>query len=406
MNQPPPPAPDPPLPDQPPPIEGPPEAPSDTPPVAEGPPEAPPGPPPPAEGPPEAPAGPPPAPEKGPSPGRFTDQEYIASSTREYQGLAEEVAAAGARVHEPRAVSAQIPGVEAGVIGFEDMTGKDLEDAETLVQIDMARRSELGIRVATGLAFIVVFFGALYAGPPWVALFLSAVVLLATYEFYQAARNAGFAPLSLAGLLGAAAMLFVSWSSGPFGAAGVTAGLVLGAALWIILAARDFPLANTAVTVLGAAWIALPASFALPVFRAADSAALVIGAIGLTALNDIAAYSCGRAFGSRPLAPVLSPGKTVEGFIGGAVITLLAAALVGRLGWLEPFTLASLLVLAGVVCLAGPAGDLAESGVKRSLGIKDMGSILPGHGGILDRVDSYLFTIPAAYLTFLWFGYL
>lgn len=182
--------------------------------------------------------------------------------------------------------------------------------------------------------------------------------------------------------------------------------MVLGAALWIILAARTFPLANTAVTVLGAAWIALPASFALPVFRTPDSAALVIGVIGLTALNDVAAYSCGRAFGSRPLAPRLSPNKTVEGFLGGAIITLLAAALVGRLGWLEPFTLASLLVLAGVVCLAGPAGDLAESGIKRSIGIKDMGSILPGHGGILDRVDSYLFTIPAAYLTFLWFGYL
>ena len=403
MNQPPSPAPGPP-----PAAEGPPEAspgpppPAEVPPPAtEGPPEAPPV----AEGPPDAPPGPPedsaPA-----SPGRFTDQEYISSSTREYQGLAEEVAAAGSRGHEQAAVSAHIPGVEAGVIGFDDMTGRNQEDAETLVQIDMARRSELGIRVATGLAFIVVFFGALYAGPPWVALFLSAVVMLAVYEFYQASRSAGFAPLSLAGLLGAAAMLFASWSSGPFGAAGVIAGLALGAALWIILAARPFPLANTAVTVLGAAWIALPASFALPVFRAADSGALVIGAIGLTALNDIAAYSCGRAFGSRPLAPRLSPGKTVEGFLGGAVITLLAAALVGRLGWLEPFTLASLLVLAGVVCLAAPAGDLAESGVKRSLGIKDMGSILPGHGGVLDRVDSYLFTIPAAYLTFLWFGYL
>lgn len=371
-------------------------------------------PPPPADAPPP-PSVPPPAPEDSapdpPAPedgraGRFTNQEYIDSSTREYRGLAEEVAAAGARMHEQSAVSAHIPGVEGGVIGFEDMTGKDLGDPETLVRADMARRSELAIRVATGLAFIVVFFGSLYAGPAWVTLFLSAAVLLAVYEFYQASRGAGFAPLSLAGLLGAAAILYVSWSSGPFGAAGVMAGLVLGAALWIILAARTFPLANTAVTVLGAAWIALPASFALPVFRAPDSAALVIGVIGLTALNDIAAYSCGRAFGSRPLAPRLSPNKTVEGFLGGAIITLLAAALVGRLGWLEPFTLSSLLVLAGVVCLAGPAGDLAESGIKRSIGIKDMGSLLPGHGGILDRVDSYLFTIPAAYLTFLWFGYL
>lgn len=386
----------------------PPPPPADAPPPPAAPDDPPPpsAPPPAPEGPPEDSAAPvPPAPDDGRA-HRFTDQEYIDSSTREYQNLAQEVAAAGSRVHEPSAVAAHIPGVETGVIGFEDMTGKDLGDPETLVRADIARRSELGIRVATGLAFIVVFFGALYAGPSWVTLFLAAAVLLAVYEFYQASRGAGFAPLSLAGLLGAAAILYVSWSAGPFGAAGVMAGLVLGAALWIILAARTFPLANTAVTVLGAAWIALPASFALPVFRAPDSAALVIGVIGLTALNDIAAYSCGRAFGSRLLAPVLSPNKTVEGFLGGSIITLLAAALVGRLGWLEPFTLGSMMVLAGVVCLAGPAGDAAESGIKRSIGIKDMGSILPGHGGILDRVDSYLFTIPAAYLTFLWFGYL
>jgi len=351
-----------------------------------------------------------PEPEETAPPGerveRFTDREYLASSTREYQGLAAEVAAAGAQAHQQSAVSAPIPGVESGVIGFEDMTGENLEDPETLARMDMARRSELGIRTATGLAIVVVFFGALYAGPMWVTLFLSAAVLLAVYEFYQASRHAGFAPLSLAGLLGSAAALYVSWSSGPFGAAGIMAAVALGSALWVILSARPFPLANTAVTVLGAAWIALPASFALPVFRAPGSAALVIGVIGLTALNDIAAYSCGRAFGNRPLAPNLSPNKTVAGFAVGSVVTLLVAALVGRLGWLEPFTFASLLTLAAVVCLAGPAGDLAESGIKRSIGIKDMGSLLPGHGGILDRVDSYLFTIPAAYLTFLWFGYL
>lgn len=362
----------------------------------------------------DPPAPPPPAPapeaETVPRPeertNRLTDSEYLASSTREYQGLAEAVAAAGAQAHQPSAVAAPIPGVESGVIGFEDMTGEDLEDPETLARLDMARRSELGIRAATGLAVVVVFFGALYAGPMWVTLFLSAAVLLGVYEFYQASRNAGFAPLSLAGLLGSAAVLYASWSFGPFGAAGIMAGVALGSALWVILSARAFPLANTAVTVLGAAWIALPASFALPVFRAPGAAALVIGVIGLTALNDIAAYSCGRAFGNRPLAPRLSPNKTVAGFAVGSVVTLLVAALVGRLGWLEPFTFASLLTLAGVVCLAGPAGDLAESGIKRSIGIKDMGSLLPGHGGVLDRVDSYLFTIPAAYLTFLWFGYL
>ena len=78
----------------------------------------------------------------------------------------------------------------------------------------------------------------------------------------------------------------------------------------------------------------------------------------------------------------------------------------GRFGLLEPLTMFSGLVLAAVISALGPIGDLAESAVKRSIGVKDMGSILPGHGGLLDRLDAYLFTIPAAYLVYLWFGYL
>ena len=106
------------------------------------------------------------------------------------------------------------------------------------------------------------------------------------------------------------------------------------------------------------------------------------------------------------MAPVLSPNKTLEGFLGATVFTLLAGFVIGWFELLEPFDMVSGLALAGVISVFGPIGDLAQSAVKRSIGIKDMGSSLPGHGGVLDRLDAFLFTIPGAYLLYLWLGYL
>lgn len=335
-----------------------------------------------------------------------TEQDYIRSTTREYQGLAAAAAREAGEDSEPTAVVAHVPGLDTGVIGYGDLTGQEDEDPEQIQQLDRDRRSELALRIGTGSAAVLVFFGALYAGPVWITLLLAAAALAAAAELYQALRKAGFAPVSLIGLLGAAGMLYAAWSSGPFGGAAVLAGVVLASGLWFAMGSRNYPLANISVTVLGAAWAVLPVSFAVPMFRSPDSLPLVTAAVGLTALNDIAAFSYGRAFGSRPFAPLLSPNKTLEGLLGATVITLLAGLIAGRFGLLEPLTAVSGLVLAAVISAFGPIGDLAESAVKRSLGVKDMGSSLPGHGGLLDRLDAYLFTIPAAYLVYLLFGYL
>lgn len=347
-------------------------------------------------------------PDPAADPGEVTEQQYMRSITREYQGLAETMAKAeaGGEEYEQSAVVAHVPGLETGVVGYGDITGEEDEDPEQIEELDRARRSELALRIGTGLAAVLVFFGALYAGPFWVTLLMGLVSLAAAAELYQALRKAGFAPMALIGLLGAAGMLYAAWVSGPFGAAAVLMAVVMVSGFWFALGSRSYPLANISVTVLGASWVALPVSFAVPLFRSSDSLALVTALVGFTALNDIAAFSYGRAFGSRSFAPRLSPNKTLEGFLGATVITLLAGLIAGRFGLLEPLTMVSGLVLAAVISALGPIGDLAESAVKRSIGVKDMGSILPGHGGLLDRLDAYLFTIPAAYLVYLWFGYL
>ena len=337
----------------------------------------------------------------------FTEEHYIQSTTREYRDLAESIAEAASRDHEPSAVAAAMPGVDQGVIGFEDMTGEEEErDAEELHEIEKAQRSDLYLRVGTALALVTVFFGALYAGAGWITMFLTALVLVAVNEFYQTVRTVGYSPIGLFGLVGGLGVMAASWWSGPFAGGGVLAGVMLASSLWFAVVPRRYPLANAAITVFGVAWIALLASFAVPIFQAGEPLALVTALVVLTALNDVGAFFTGRAMGSRKLAPVLSPNKTVEGFAGGAVICVLVAAGMGQLAFFEPLTVQSAVALAVVISLFGPLGDLAESTVKRLLGVKDMGSILPGHGGVLDRIDAFLFTIPAAYLLFRWFGYL
>ena len=339
----------------------------------------------------------------------FTEEHYVQSTTREYQDLAESVAEAAAQEHEQSAVAAPMPGLDQGVLGFDDMTGEPDAadaDAEELHTIEKAQRSDLFLRVGTGLALIIVFFGALFAGPGWITLFLSALVLMAVNEFYQAVRSVGYSPVSLFGLLGAAGIMYGTWTAGPFSAAGMIAAAALACALWFSVVPRRYPLANVSITVMGLGWIALLASFAIPIFQAGESIALVTALVILTALNDVGAYFVGRAMGSRKLAPVLSPNKTVEGFAGGFVIVLLVGAAMAQLEFFSPLTVQSAVALGVVVSLFGALGDLAESMIKRLLGIKDMGSILPGHGGVLDRIDAFLFAIPAAYLLYGWFGYL
>jgi phosphatidate cytidylyltransferase len=120
----------------------------------------------------------------------------------------------------------------------------------------------------------------------------------------------------------------------------------------------------------------------------------------LTVLYDVTAYAIGSIWGHRPLAPTVSPNKSWEGAIGATVIVLLGA--ISIVPMFTPFSIEGVgpgaaVWLALVIALVAPLGDLVESAFKRDLGVKDMGSLLPGHGGMLDRVDAILFTAPAAY---------
>jgi len=160
-------------------------------------------------------------------------------------------------------------------------------------------------------------------------------------------------------------------------------------------ASLDVAFADLGRYTVGMGWLGMLAF--LPLLRGLpDGVGWVLLALGAAWLSDTGAYFSGMLFGRTPLHPELSPKKTVEGFVGGLVISVLGLLVlawltVPALGWLE-------VILVGMLCSTlGVVGDLVESLVKRASGVKDAGKIMPGHGGLLDRIDSLLFVAPALY---------
>jgi phosphatidate cytidylyltransferase len=187
-----------------------------------------------------------------------------------------------------------------------------------------------------------------------------------------------------------------------FGEIALPFGLVLAAAFtipWYMAAppkARQGTVMNAGVTLLGVLYVPFLAAFALLALRLGENGTnIFLTVIGLTILYDICAYAIGTLWGNRPLAPTVSPQKSWEGAIGATLVLLLVALAI--VPTIDPFDPARSIGLALVIAIAAPVGDLVESAIKRDLGVKDMSTLLPGHGGILDRIDAILFAAPAAY---------
>jgi len=263
------------------------------------------------------------------------------------------------------------------------------------------------------------------AGGAALAALLAIVSALAAWEFFRMARAAGHAPLgdvgaALAGLFPLAVharyLGFVSASFAYFAA-------VLLAILTAVIWARGVagkPLGAAATTMLGVLYTGGLLSFAYAI-RYHDYAAggVRIGAASLAAggvllglplvltwATDIGAMLFGKVIGGRKLIPAVSPGKTVSGAIGGVLLAVVVAWLYIHFA-LRPaaqlaMTTRAIIGFAIVVSVAGQIGDIFESLLKREAGVKDSSSMLPGHGGILDRIDSLLFVLPIAYLMLGW----
>ncbi len=168
--------------------------------------------------------------------------------------------------------------------------------------------------------------------------------------------------------------------------------------LWFLLGvARARPVANLGLTWLGFSYVGFLAGYAGLLLAHPDGVRLMVGVVICVVANDILAFAVGRRFGRTPLAPHISPGKTWAGAIAGFVASVVVAAVIVH--QIRPWddSVANSLWLGIVLGVAAPVGDLAESMLKRDLGLKDFGGLLPGHGGFFDRFDALLFAMPFAY---------
>ncbi len=259
----------------------------------------------------------------------------------------------------------------------------------------------LGVRVATGVTLAAVLGLILYVGKrPAAAVLVAAAVALAALELLTALRQRGFKPAIPAVLVGLVAMVAATYRSGDSGVTIVAVISVLTIMLWYLLGAeRDRPVVNIAVSLLVFGYTAMAASSAALLLRPRDGVGLLFAAIACTVGYDVVGYFAGSFLGRNKLAPEISPNKTVEGLAGGMLGAVLVGAVVfGKITWHPWTTLAHGAMVGLVVAVAAPLGDLVESMMKRDLGMKDMGTLLPGHGGVLDRIDSMLFSVPAVFL--------
>jgi phosphatidate cytidylyltransferase len=255
----------------------------------------------------------------------------------------------------------------------------------------------LPIAIATGLLLGGLLIATLVLSRPAFVLFLLGIVTLALLELLTVLRARATRPAQAVVLAMGAVLVIGAYLKGP---AALSFGLlvaILAAFGWYLVdRGRTEVTRNVAATIFATVYVPfMAAHLALVVGRAEHYVGALVGYALLVVIYDTAAYATGATLGRHPIAPRVSPNKSWEGAIGATVVCLLAGAFLLPL-W-EPWTVASGLVLAAATCVVAPLGDLSESMLKRDLAVKDMGWILPGHGGMLDRVDALLFMAPVLY---------
>jgi phosphatidate cytidylyltransferase len=256
-------------------------------------------------------------------------------------------------------------------------------------------------RIVISIVLLPIVLGAVYLGGWWVFALIAIAAGAALHEYWLMARP--LAPLAPAGYIGVALALVGAELSGVrWMVAGVLSTFVLAFLLKAISEARAAATAAISATVMGALWIGGGLGFLILLRDIPHHGRLALVTL-LVAVwaGDTFAYFGGRLLGRHKMAPATSPGKTWEGFVFGTAATIFIAFV--ALYKQHFLTIRESIVLGVVLALAGPIGDLFESLLKRDAGVKDSGNLLGGHGGMLDRLDAFLFAAPAAYFTILAF---
>jgi phosphatidate cytidylyltransferase len=260
----------------------------------------------------------------------------------------------------------------------------------------------LRTRVLSAAVLIPLVAGLTYAGGWVLAAALFVVVVRCAYELFQLMRDAGYRPSLVASSIVMAALLVIALFPDLHLLGVVLAAAVIGTLIWQLLQLpQGQPTQSWALTLGASLWLGfLISHFVLlrdlsPPFGLGVGTRWLIVMFLVTWVNDSAAYFVGKAIGRHPCCPYLSPKKTWEGTIGGWIGGLVATVLLGY--WLVDLPWYHGLALGALVATVAPFGDLAKSMVKRQMKVKDFSALIPGHGGMFDRIDSLLFVAPVVY---------
>ena len=261
-------------------------------------------------------------------------------------------------------------------------------------------------RILTALVALPILLATVWVETPYYFAAIAALAaLIALYEFYSLASKVGCRPLSVLGYVAALVVMAAFVRDRPVWIVAALAFLSIISLAVAILRPdeQSRALASVSATVFGVVYTALLAGYLVGVRMTPDTAAtpklaakLLTTFFAIVMMTDTGAYYTGRTIGRHKLAPRVSPGKTIEGSVGGFISASLAG-LVCKLIFFPSMPIWQALALGAVIGIVGQVGDLAESMLKRGSEVKDSGNIFPGHGGMLDRLDSILFCAPIIY---------
>lgn len=253
-------------------------------------------------------------------------------------------------------------------------------------------------RTLTAAVFVAVLLGCTYWGQATFQILFFVITVLGVWEFYKLAEIGDNQPQKIIGTI-AGAFLFASTAAVASKMLSASILLINIPVLFIVFIAELYtkaanPFKNIAFTLLGVFYVALPFSLLnyITTYTNTYSYEIIFGFFFILWSNDTGAYLTGSAIGKNKLFPRVSPGKSWEGSAGGAVFSYVVAYIIS--GWYTSITRIDWMVIATILIVIGTLGDLVESLLKRSINVKDSGTLLPGHGGILDRFDSLILASP------------